>query len=88
MGHLTCEYVVDMYSRVEEERLNYLHIGRWQQVQIHSINDDTNIAFENTLLSSFMGSRAWASEQVADALALCWEFGKPSLFITMTTNPY
>ena len=28
-----------------------------------------------------------ASEQVADALALCRKYGKPSFFITMTTNP-
>ena len=40
-----------------------------------------------TLLSSFIGSRAWASEQLADALALCREHGKPSFFVTITTNP-
>src|SRR5437763_7057677 len=40
-----------------------------------------------TLPSSFVGSRAWASEQVSDALALCREYGKPSFFITITTNP-
>jgi hypothetical protein len=39
------------------------------------------------LPSSFLGSRAWASEQVADALAICRDFGNPSLFITFTTNP-
>lgn len=38
------------------------------------------------LPASFLGSRAWAAEQVADALALCREYGKPSLFLTMTTN--
>ena len=34
-----------------------------------------------------MGSRAWASEKVADALAVCRQYGKPSIFLTMTTNP-
>lgn len=34
-----------------------------------------------------MGSQAWASDQVADALALARELGRPSLFITMTSNP-
>jgi hypothetical protein len=44
-------------------------------------------AFSGVLPSSFLGSRAWTSERVADALALCRSLGKPSLFITMTTNP-
>ena len=38
-----------------------------------------------TLLT--LGSRAWTSERVADALALLRSLGKPSLLITMTTNP-
>jgi hypothetical protein len=45
---------------------------------------DTDI--DNHLGSGWIGSRAWASEQVADALALCREFGRPSLFITVTMN--
>ncbi len=44
-------------------------------------------AFAGALPSSFLGSRAWTSDSVADALALCCSLGKPSLFITMTTNP-
>lgn len=87
MGRLTCEYVVDMYSRVEEERLNYLRAGRQQQLQHSLCGQDSEHGFQNMLPVSFLGSRAWASEQVADALALCREFGKPSLFLTMTTNP-
>ena len=43
--------------------------------------DSTSLPF------SFVGSKAWVSEHVADLLTLCREFGKPSLFITMTTNP-
>ena len=44
---------------------------------------------ENSFLlpASFVHSKLWASNQVADALALCRKFGKPSLFLTMTTNP-
>jgi hypothetical protein len=34
-----------------------------------------------------MGSRAWASDQVADALALARDLGNPTFFITMTSNP-
>lgn len=39
------------------------------------------------LPASFLGSRAWAASEVADSLALCRTKGKPSFFITITTNP-
>jgi Helitron helicase-like domain at N-terminus len=101
LGRLTCEYLVDMYSRVEDERLTYIRYGRKlqhknqktiSQDQFSADNaDDSNIFVdpeENFLLpASFTHSRLWASNQVADALTLCREFGKPSLFLTMTTNP-
>src|SRR5207248_5257788 len=53
------------------------------------IDDAATMEFLDStpLASSFVGSRAWASEHVADSLALCREFGKPSLFITVTKNP-
>ena len=82
-GRLACEYCVDMYSRVEENKLYFLRNMRGAQAQ--SMDDPGNM--EVNIPSSFLGSRAWASQQVADSLALCREFGKPSLFITMTTNP-
>jgi hypothetical protein len=44
-------------------------------------------AFAGVLPSSFLGSCAWTSKRIADALALCRIYGKLSLFITMTTNP-
>lgn len=98
-GRLTCEYLVDMFSRVEEQRLPYQRLGRSHQVQRQELQQQvlaplpggsgsgSNYRYENTLSASFMGSRAWASEQVANALALCRELGAPSLFITFTTNP-
>jgi len=88
MVWLTCEYVVDMNARTEEACLAYLRLS-WA-IQ--------SSAFENTLLwpaadliryklpASFIGSQAWVSDQVADALALARELGKPSFFITMTCN--
>jgi len=92
LGRLTCEYCVDMYSRVEEKRLNYLRQGRQAQISRyqprHSPAAETDsLSIEGALPASFLGSRAWASQQVADSLALCRQYGKPSFFITMTTNP-
>ena len=98
-GRLTNEYLVDMYSRVEEERLSYIARGRSDhllQAQLRAearsefdIDDELQAALASslTLPASFVGSRAWASEQVSDALSLCREYGSPTLFVTITTNP-
>jgi len=89
LGRLTCEYVVDMFSRTEEERLVFLQRGRRIQAANlrHATNQVSVHVLRYTILAFFMGSRAWASDQVADALALARELGKPSLYITMTSNP-
>ena len=87
-----------MYSRVEEERLNYIRSGCSDQMdEAMQRRDDAFLVDPDaqavelgsalTLPSSFIGSHAWASEQVADALAFCREYGKPSLFITIMTIP-
>lgn len=88
-GRLTCEYLVDMFSRIEDARLHYLRYGRTLQTSgLDHVTDHLKADWmRNRLPSSFTGSRAWASEQVADALALARKFGKPTFFITMTTNP-
>ncbi|CAG8452468.1 1586_t:CDS:2 [Scutellospora calospora] len=67
---------------------------------LHATQETTNIIFEDYedeateneegnlhLPAFFLGSKRWCSLRVANALALarCW--GKPSFFITMTTNP-
>jgi hypothetical protein len=43
--------------------------------------------FENKIPASFMGSHAWVSDQVADSLALMRYLEKPSIWLTITTNP-
>ena len=40
------------------------------------------------LPSSFLGSHRWASEQIADGLALAACFGTPTFFVTFTCNPH
>ncbi|KAJ6038801.1 hypothetical protein N7460_007518 [Penicillium canescens] len=88
-GRLACEYAVDMFSRTEEERLHYLKRGRRMQAAAmdEAPNPDIPDLFENKIPAGFMGSRAWASDQVADSLAIARQLAKPSLFLTMTTNP-
>jgi hypothetical protein len=93
LGRLTCEYAVDMYSMVEEERLNYLRGGWLDQVRgavqysMEGSGDGPRGNVEGMLPASFLGSHTWSSKQVSDALALCRQYGKPSFFITMMTKP-
>jgi hypothetical protein len=98
-GRLANEYLVDMFSRVEEEKLAYIREGRIEQLdrfdrqreQAFLVDPDSNtrpeLASSITLPHTFVGSRAWASEHVADSLALAREIGKPDFLITITTNP-
>ena len=87
-----------MYYRIEDERLQYIREGKICQAgKVFAGEEDTQEkneyktelqqAFASVLPSSFLGSRAWMSDRVANALALCYTFGKLLLFITMTTNP-
>lgn len=90
-GRLTCEYVCDMYSRVEEQRLDFIRRSRlnfWERTHHGDVDDDDDDDEINIELpASFIGSRKWASEQTADCLALARVYGNPSFFITMTCNP-
>lgn len=90
-GRLTNEYIVDMFSRFLETRLQYI---RTNQLRIRredaelmgqpSVPDTENVY----LPSSFLSSQRWASEQVADALTIAAHFGSPTFFVTMTCNPF
>lgn len=86
-----------MYSRVEDERLDYIRRGREKQYQalLQQARDQEppsdgsmeSLRGSITLPSSFFGSRVWASQEVADSLAICRAKGKPSFFITINMNP-
>jgi len=64
-----------------EESLDYRRQGL-----IKRAGGQTDIDYR--LGSDWIDSRAWVSEHVADSLALCREFGRQPLFITVTTNPH
>jgi hypothetical protein len=84
-GRLGSEYLCDMYSRIEEERLQFIRRGRLSHAQ--EIDPDGDLSSVPIHLpASFLGSKEWASNETADALALARQYGRPSLFITMTCN--
>lgn len=89
---LACEYICDMYSRVEDERLEFIKKGVSNQARIFDsgiLDDDGTEEDTNNfhLPASFTGSPKYYSNRVADALALARQLGKPDLMITATTNP-
>jgi len=89
-GRLCCEYLVDMYSHTEEQKLAYIaRERRFHEHELHNNQLPLEDEFEPTikLPASFVGSHAWTSEQAADAMALRRKFGKPTFFMTMTFNP-
>jgi hypothetical protein len=52
-----------------------------------AVNPAVPDLFQNKIPASFMGLYAWASDQVADTLAITQKLGKPSIFLTIITNP-
>jgi hypothetical protein len=41
-GRLTCKYIVDMYSRIEDERLQYIREGKMRQAgEVFTGEEDT-----------------------------------------------
>ena len=89
-GRLTNEYIVDMFTRNLETRLNYIRMNqkrlREEDARLMGV-DDMQDSQNVYLPASFLGSQRWASEQVSDCLAIASAFGCPSFFITMTCNP-
>ena len=89
LGHLTSEYLVDMFTCDLECCLNYI-----RQNQNHICEGECNATGNSPCIgtiylpSSFLGSRQWTSKQIADGLALGATFGPPSFFVTMTCNPH
>ena len=88
-GHLTNEYIVNMFSRDLECRLNYIRTNQLRLrrndaalMDVPDIEPNENIY----LPASFLGSRRWASNQIADSLAIAAAKGNPTFFITMTCN--
>jgi hypothetical protein len=88
-GRLGNEYLVDMFSRDLESRLAYIRKNQQRlRSEDESLADVEGNDTVNTYLpASFLGSRRWAAEQIADSLAIAAALGNPSLFVTMTCNP-
>ena len=77
-----------MWTREIDCRLAYIRMNqaiRQEDAELMGV-DDLESNCNVYLPSSFLGSRRWSSEQIADALAIASLFGNPTFFITVTAN--
>jgi hypothetical protein len=100
-GRLYQEYLCDMYSKVEGARLKFLQENQdMLRVELYSGlqdamaqkeagkgNEVDRIGQMIVLPASFTGSPRYMYKHYLDALAICREFRKFDLFITITCNP-
>lgn len=91
LGRLGCEYMCDMFSRLEDERLQYIRRGKQREALDFPGEggdaDDEDSIDTFTLPASFTGSPQYLSNNVADSLALARQRGKPDMMVTATCNP-
>uniref|UniRef100_A0A0D3E8D8 ATP-dependent DNA helicase n=1 Tax=Brassica oleracea var. oleracea TaxID=109376 RepID=A0A0D3E8D8_BRAOL len=96
-GRLLHQYVVDVFTAIEEDRLRWarnnqdiLRAGLYSNVldAVSKGNTDAKIIGQRFILRpSFTGGPRYLVEKYHDAIAICREYENPDLFITMTANP-
>ncbi|SGY45423.1 BQ5605_C001g00283 [Microbotryum silenes-dioicae] len=93
---LFLEFVIDGYSQVETDRLNYIrfHQENLRLTTAQGITDavangltSDQIGRSVILGSTFKNSPREVTQRYQDAMASVVKYGKPSLFITATCNP-
>ncbi|UYV69427.1 hypothetical protein LAZ67_6003542 [Cordylochernes scorpioides] len=95
-GNLTHQILVDIYAKVESERLHYISAHQAQLRATEYINlldairtdrSHALIGRQVILPSFFVGSPRHMHEYAQDCMAYVRKYGRPDLFITFTCNP-
>ncbi|UYV73419.1 hypothetical protein LAZ67_10003111 [Cordylochernes scorpioides] len=95
-GMLTNQFWVDMYAKVESERLSFIRRNQKKlrtENYIHlqdALRADENLANIGQIVilpSSFTGGPRYLHERTQDATTYVRSYGRPQLFITFTCNP-
>nr|XP_027102440.1 uncharacterized protein LOC113723649 [Coffea arabica] len=96
-GRLFQQYVVDMYVKLESQRLDYLRTQQeeFRKEFLQGIVDSigtgevraANVGQRVFLPASFIGGPRNMRRKYIDAMTLVQKFGKPDIFLTMTCNP-
>ncbi|XP_031332288.1 uncharacterized protein LOC116164849 isoform X2 [Photinus pyralis] len=95
---LFLQYIVDIYVRIESQRLTYIRMNQSKlradlycnvmDFMIRESNELGVVPGKMVILpSSFIGSPRNMHERYLDAMRIIQVCGKPSLFITFTANP-
>ncbi|XP_073532421.1 uncharacterized protein [Phyllobates terribilis] len=94
--HLFHQFIVDMYAKIESERLLYIRLNQKKlraEEYIHLRDAVANDADPKELgkmvilLSTVTGSPRHMHEYTQDAMTYVRKYGRPDLFITFTCNP-
>jgi hypothetical protein len=98
-GGLAQQYILDMWTRIEHERLDFLRknqtklkVAKYKSIMDHLRSDGPEqirggVGRHIILPSTFPGSPRNMLEHYQDAMAMVAQLGVPDLFITMTCNP-
>ena len=96
-GRLFQQYLVDMYIKLEQTRLDFYRLNQKKircelyQGIYDCVRSEENRAKEVgkriVLPASFIGGPRDMRRRYMDAMALVQRFGKPDIFITITCNP-
>lgn len=95
-GPLLSQFVVDMYAKIEGERLRYIRLNQnklrvddYIHLRDALINDGNpaQLGQQFILPSTFTGGPRHMHEYAQDAMAYVRIHGRPDLFITFTCNP-
>ena len=88
------QFLVDMYAKIESERLAYirshqkeLHVDDYVNLRDAINNDASHDAGKLVILpSAFNGGPRYMHEQIQDVMTYVRHYGRPDLFITFTCN--
>ena len=85
-GRLFNEFCVDIFSAIEENRLNWIRYNQSKILRKEDLSDFNEVG-RVFLPSSFVGSYRHKQKMIADALAIVSRLKNPTFFVTFTCNP-
>lgn len=92
-GRLLQQYVVDMYLKIDEERLRFqrnnqkkLRADSYRGIQ-EAIRAGENTTGRRILASSYVGGPRHLKGKYQDCMAMVAKYGPPTFFMTFTCNP-
>ena len=86
-GRLYHQLIVDAWVKIEEQRLNWVRNNQKTiRAQMYAALDPKSEGKKVILPSTFTGSPRFFQKLFQNSLAIVRHFGKPTFFLTMTTN--